>query len=100
MGVNTMIVTVKVAKVNELVEFDVESLPAESLAYAITYGLTQSINDTHAPVSRKNFSDDESFNAAVWEKAQKRIDQIRSGNVPGTRTPVTKEAKVKQLAAA
>lgn len=94
-----MIIQVKVAKLNEVVDFDVESLPSASLQYAITYGLTQAVNDAHAGVARKNFATDQEFLTEVRAKATKRIEQVLSGNVPGSRAPVDPNAaKARKLA--
>jgi hypothetical protein len=94
-----MLIQIKIAKVNELVDVDVEALPPVSLQYAITYGLTQSFNDAHAAIARKNFETDAAFFAAVREKANKRIDQVLTGNVPGARAPVDPHAaKARKLA--
>lgn len=94
-----MQIQVKIAKLNEVAEFDVEKLPPTSLAYAIQYGLTQAVNDVHAAVARKNFSSDALFLAAVQAKVSKRIDQILSGDVPGSRAPIDPNAaKARKLA--
>ena len=96
---STMNVSVKIAKLAETVDFDVEGLPAASLQYAITYGLTQSVNDAAASIARKNFETDEAFLAAVREKTDKRIEQVLSGDVPGSRAPTDPHAaKARKLA--
>jgi hypothetical protein len=88
-----MLIQVKVAKLGSVEEFEVEALPPASLQYAITYGLTQAINDAHASVSPKGYSDRDAFLRVVGEKVAKRVEQIRSGNVPGTRAPADPKAK-------
>lgn len=93
-----MLVEIKVAKLNNIATFDVESLPPASLQYVITYGLTQAIGDAHASIARKNFETDAAFLAAVTEKVEKRMEQIRTGNVPGSRAPSDPNAaKVRKL---
>lgn len=87
-----MNISVKIAKLNTAIDYNVEALPATSLAYAITYGLTQALNDAHASVMRKNFDSDQAFLAAVEEKVAKRHEQITSGNVPGSRAPADPRA--------
>jgi hypothetical protein len=78
-------ITVQIRKLDEVVEFVVESLPAASIQYLLQYGATQSINDCHASVIRKNFETDTAFADAVMEKVNERVNQIRTGEVPGTR---------------
>jgi hypothetical protein len=96
-------ITVRVAKLGTEVDFTPEQLPAESIKYLLTYGATQSVNDAAASIIRKNFESDETFAAAVREKVDARIDQIRTGNVPGSRVVDPNSAlarKVAKLAAA
>jgi hypothetical protein len=91
-------ITVRIAKLGQDVTFAVESLPPTSLAYAITYGLTQSVNDAAAGVVRKNFQDDATYLAEVAKKTDKRLAQIESGDVPGSRAPADPtKAKLAQL---
>jgi hypothetical protein len=85
-------ITVRIAKLGTEVDFDTEYLPATSVLYALTYGLTQSINDAAASIVRKNFSDESLFLEAVREKCDKRLDQIRTGDVPGSRAPTDPNA--------
>jgi len=89
-----MIISVKIAKLGSVVDFDVESLPPTSVHYALTYGLTQSVNDAAASVVAKDFDDTEAFRAAVVAKTNKRLDQIRDGNTPGSRAPADPNAAV------
>jgi hypothetical protein len=56
-------------------------------------GATQSLNDAHASVSKKDYATPTEFLVAVSEKVAKRVEQIRSGNVPGTRAPADPKAK-------
>jgi hypothetical protein len=84
-GVTTMMIAVRVAKLGEDFDFNVEALPATSIQYLLTYGATQSVNDAAASIIRKNFESDETFVAAVREKINTRRDQILSGNVPGSK---------------
>jgi len=44
-------------------------------------------------VSKKNYTTLDEFIAAVGEKVAKRVAQIRSGDVPGTRAPADPKAK-------
>jgi hypothetical protein len=93
-------ITVQIRKTDEVVEFVVESLPAASIQYLLQYGATQSINDSHASVARKNFDSDETFAAAVMEKVNERANQIRTGEVPGARGPANPAmAKARALVA-
>jgi len=86
-----------VPKANHTFTCEVEDLPAESIAYALDYGIRQSVVDTTAGVKRVDFTTTEEFNAEALAKAQKRWDQIVSGNVPGTRTPNVEAAKAREL---
>jgi hypothetical protein len=92
MGVTQMLYQIKVAKVNSVLDFDSDKLPATSIDYLMTYGLTQAIGDAHASIARKNFESDEKFLAAVTEKVEKRVAQIISGDVPGSRAPADPNA--------
>jgi len=74
-----------VPKANYTFSAEVESLPTESLEYVIKYGATQAVVDTTAGIKRSDFTTDEEFHEAALVKAQKRWDQITSGNVPGSR---------------
>lgn len=89
-----MLINVKIAKLNSVHEFNVEALPPTSVQYAITYGLTQAVNDAHASVMRKNFDSDSAFIEAVEAKVLKRLEQIETGNVPGSRGPADPKAAV------
>ena len=105
-----MLISVKVAKLNTVVDFDTEKLPEASVTYAVTYGLTQALNDVHASVKRKEFETDAEFIEAVQKKVDKRLEQIESGNVPGSRAPadpklatvrkLTKEMSIEEIEAA
>lgn len=88
--------TVTIGKSGVSYDFDTETLPAQSLAYLVEYGLKQSLNDVHAAVARKNFKTDEEFVESVNGKVATRVQQIVSGDVPGSRAPRT---NVKQTAA-
>lgn len=91
-------ITVKIAKLNTTHTFDTELLPEASREYGMEYGLTQSINDSHASIARKNFETEAKFLEAVADRVRKRIEQILSGNVPGKSTPMDERtAKVKAL---
>jgi len=84
---------IAVAKAGTTYEFDIESLPAESIKYLIGYGLKQSMNDVVAAVKNDT--------VAAREKADTRRNQIVSGNVPGSRAPADpKLAKVREMARA
>jgi len=91
-----MLLNVNVPKADHTFSIEIESLPPVSLEYIIRYGATQAVVDTTAGVKRTEFKTDAEFNAAALAKAQKRWDQIVSGNVPGTRT--TTKTPVKTLA--
>jgi hypothetical protein len=80
-------ITVQIRKTDTAVDFVVESLPPASIQYLLQYGATQSINDCHASVIRKNFETDTAFVDAVMEKVDERVNQIRTGEVPGSRAP-------------
>jgi ribosome-associated translation inhibitor RaiA len=91
-------ITVRVAKLAMDVDFTTEQLPPASLQYLLTYGATQAVNDSAASIVRKNFETDTAFADAVAEKVQKRIDQIKSGDVPGSRAPTDpKMAKLRAV---
>jgi hypothetical protein len=45
------------------------------------------VNDAHASVARKDYDSDTAFFDAVRAKVEKRIGQIESGDVPGSRAP-------------
>lgn len=95
-----MIINVQVTKAAATFTFDTATLPETSKNYGLEYGLRQTINDTVAGVARKDYASDEEFNAAALAKAQKRVDQLNSGNVPGSRTPADpKLAVVRKLVA-
>jgi hypothetical protein len=85
-------ITVRVAKLALDVDFTLEDLPAASMKYLLTYGATQAVNDAAASIVRKNFETDVAFADAVAEKTQKRIDQIKSGDVPGSKAPTDPNA--------
>jgi hypothetical protein len=85
-------ITVRIAKLATDFDFVLEDLPAASMKYLLTYGATQAVNDAAASIVRKNFETDEAFAKAVAEKVQKRIDQIKSGDVPGARAPTDPNA--------
>ena len=94
-----MEIRVKVAKLNEIWTCEFEDLPEVSQAYLAAYGATQSINDAHAAVARKNFETEELFLNTVREKATKRFAQIVNGTVPGSgHESPTVTAKAKKLA--
>jgi hypothetical protein len=63
-------------------------------------GATQSLNDAHASVSKKDYATVDEFLAAVAEKVAKRVEQIRSGEVPGTRAPASPDKKLLSAAIA
>lgn len=90
---------VKIGKIEATVTVDVNALPATSVAYIVSYGLTQCLNDAHASVQRKNFSDEAGFQAEVESKVQKRLDQILTGAVPGQRAANPQAAVARELAA-
>jgi hypothetical protein len=85
-------ITVRIAKLGTDFDLLVEALPAESMMYLLKYGATQAVNDAAASIVRKNFESDETFFAAVNEKCDKRLEQIRTGNVPGSRAPTDPNA--------
>jgi hypothetical protein len=95
-----MLLNIFVPKANHTYEIETDLLPETSNEYATTYGFRQCLVDPTAGVKRSDFDSDEEFHAAAREKADKRMAQLESGMVPGTRVVATKEAKVKQLAAA
>ena len=77
----TTFATIKIAKLGESVEFDSATLPDVSNLYAWTYGLNQSVNDAHASV-KPDFETEAEWLAAVRAKTDKRVAQIRTGDVP------------------
>ena len=86
--------TMTVSKLNESQDFDYDQLPEASRRYVFQYGLNKSINDAHAAIKRADYADETLWLAAVREPAEKRIEQIRSGNVPGSRGPADPKAAV------
>lgn len=100
-GVTKMQLNVSIGKIGTIVPLgEVESLPATTVAYLIQYGANQCLNDTHASVAKKDFTDETKFVDAVCAKVQRRVDQLVSGNVPGARTPSAATAAVRKLQAA
>lgn len=96
-----MQLNVTIGKIGTIVPLgEVESLPATTVAYLIQYGANQCLNDTHAAVAKKDFADETAFIDTVCAKVQKRVDQLISGNVPGSRTPSAATAAVRKLQAA
>jgi len=90
---------VHVAKLDEDFDIEFESLPHESVKYVIQYGLTQCINDAAASIQSKNFDTQVEFENAVRGKVAKRVDQLHTGDVPGSRAPADPEkAKARALA--
>jgi hypothetical protein len=81
------VIDVVISKANRTESFDWETLPDSSRAYVVDYGLRQCIIDTVAGVARKDFNSDAEFNAAAWKVAEKRVNQLRTGDVPRARVP-------------
>ena len=95
-----MMLNVYVPKADHTFSVEVEDLPADSIAYNLEYGARQSVNDTVAGVKRSDFATLEEFQAAAFAKADKRWQQILSGNVPGSRAPRSEvTAKARKIAA-
>ena len=87
---------VHIAKLNETL--DVEITDERSIKYVFEYGAKQCLNDAAASVQRKDFDFDAEFRTAVMAKVQKRIDQLESGNVPGSRGAADpRAAKIRKL---
>jgi hypothetical protein len=86
---STMLFNMTVSKIDESVDFDWTTLPESSQRYVVQYGLNKSINDCHASIKRSDYADgpdgDTEWRTDVRDAAFKRIEQIRSGNTPGTR---------------
>lgn len=87
----------QISKLNSVIEFDVESLPAVSISYLIGYGLKQCLNDTHAALKRADYEEgdlgDAHFRADVEVVVGNREWQIRNGCPPAERAPVDQEAR-------
>lgn len=90
---------IKIGKLDQTVSVNVDALPAVSVQYIVAYGLTQCLNDAHASVARKAFASESEFEDAVMAKVGKRLDQITSGDVPGTRTSKPKQTAAELFAA-
>lgn len=90
---------IKIGKLETTVSVDVDALPAISVQYIVAYGLTQCLNDAHASVARKAFASVEEFEDAVMAKVSKRLDQITSGDVPGSRVSRPKATAAELFAA-
>lgn len=96
-----MQLNVSIGKIGSAISLgEVEALPAASVAYLLQYGANQCLNDTHASVKRSDFSSEGEFKDAVYLKVENRAEQLRSGAVPGTRTPSAATAAVRKLQAA
>jgi hypothetical protein len=89
-----MNMSILIKKTGRLVDFDVESLPPQSMEYAIRNGLTQRLNDVHASVKRIDFADDDAYIAAVHAKVDHAYEQFITGNVPGARAAADPKAAV------
>ena len=78
-----MLFNVKVSKLNTVLAFDTEKLPVASVNYLIEYGLKQSLNDAHAGVLAKDYTDKtDQYMPDVRAAVEKRETQIRTGQVP------------------
>jgi len=78
-----MLFNVKVSKLNAVLAFDTEKLPVASVNYLIEYGLKQSLNDAHAGVLAKDYTDKtDQYMPDVRAAVEKRETQIRTGQVP------------------
>ncbi len=82
-----MLLSTTVKKLGMVFERDSSALPPASIAYLLEYGWKQAINDPHASIKQADFESDDEFRAAVGAVVAKRLEQIDSGNVPGTRAP-------------
>lgn len=87
------IYSVVIAKTGDVLSFDTDKLPKQSVEYATDYGFRQSMNDACAGIARKDYDagpeGDAKFLADAREKVTKREAQVRSGNVPGSRVTVS-----------
>jgi hypothetical protein len=80
-----MLHAVKIQKLNTVLSFDSEKLPAASVNYLIAYGLKQSLNDCHAGVKASDYTDKpDQFLVDVKAEVDRRETQIRTGAVPSS----------------
>lgn len=72
-----------IAKADQELEIDVESLPANTLDYIVRYGLTQSLSDAAASIK----GDSANVVAETMALVNKRLDKLLANNPPalGTR---------------
>jgi hypothetical protein len=96
-----MLLKTTVKKLNGMsFERDFTKLPATSQHYIASYGFNQCIADPLAGIKRADFDSDKAYDAAVGTAVAKRLEQIDSGNVPGTRAPADpRTAKIRKVVA-
>jgi hypothetical protein len=78
-----------------------EELPEASREYLANYGFTQCVNDAHASVQRKDYSDgavgDAAWTADVKAATDARLAQIDSGDFARARKADPATAKIKAV---
>jgi hypothetical protein len=80
-------IRVLVKKTGRVVEFDETKLPPATIAYFIQYGATQSTNDSHASVVKKDWKGTaDEFVAAVNKEVDDFIARAKAGTL-ATRAP-------------
>lgn len=93
-----MTINVKLSKVDDTLPIEFESLPPATVQYVVAYGLTQILNDAHASVTKVTHPDAQDRVDAAWAKINKRLMQLESGEVPGTRSVESDAAKFRRMA--
>lgn len=81
------VVSITIKKLGMSFERDTATLPQASVDYLLQNGFSQRLRDVHASVKRTDYDDDEQFEAAVGTAVAHALDQIDSGDVPGSRQP-------------
>ncbi len=83
------ILNIYVPKAQYTYVYDTEKLPVQSVDYLVDMGAKQSLGDTTAQLVRKDWTgSDEEFRTEARKLSDVRDLQIRTGQVPGIKTPV------------
>lgn len=68
--------------------YEIESLPAASVAYAINKGLREYHDNYHANITRKAFGARPDFAKMVNDSVDESVARIMAGDVPGAKVSV------------
>jgi hypothetical protein len=83
------ILNIFVPKAQHTYVYDTEKLPVQSIEYLLDNGAKQALADKTAQLVRKDFTGtDEEFRTEARKLSDERDTQIRTGQVPGLKTPV------------